>query len=274
MATSFFAYSGTELIGISAREAENPKESIPAAIKSTFWRITLFYTITIFLIGLLVPQTALELDDKDVFSSPFVLAMGYLNIPQAADFINGIIIVAILSAANSCMFATSRTLQGLALRNHAPSFFKQTLSGVPVRQILVSALIACIALIAQLPGGNKLLEILLGMIGSQVMITYLLVSVIHLRFRAAMDFHGLGRETLAYVAPGPFGQWFSIVSLALMLLYTFVVPIWKYDFTWLEGISTFGGIFFYVSLYLFYKVFRTSKLVQLQDIDLFQDRSL
>ncbi|GFP08619.1 hypothetical protein LHEJCM20397_04820 [Lactobacillus helveticus] len=38
MLTINFAFSGTELIGVTAGEAENPQKAIPSAIKTTLWR--------------------------------------------------------------------------------------------------------------------------------------------------------------------------------------------------------------------------------------------
>lgn len=34
---------GTELIGVTVGEAENPRANIPRAIRRTFWRILIFY---------------------------------------------------------------------------------------------------------------------------------------------------------------------------------------------------------------------------------------
>src|ERR1700755_2856417 len=50
-----FSYQGTELVGIAAGETENPRKTVPSAIKKTFFRILLFFVLTIFIIGLLVP---------------------------------------------------------------------------------------------------------------------------------------------------------------------------------------------------------------------------
>lgn len=33
-----FSFQGTELIGVTAGESENPRENIPRAIRSIFWR--------------------------------------------------------------------------------------------------------------------------------------------------------------------------------------------------------------------------------------------
>ena len=37
---------GTELIGVTVGEAENPRKNIPQAIRRTFWRIVIFYVST------------------------------------------------------------------------------------------------------------------------------------------------------------------------------------------------------------------------------------
>ena len=39
--TAAFSYAGTELVGLTAAEAENPLKALPSAIKQVFWRITL-----------------------------------------------------------------------------------------------------------------------------------------------------------------------------------------------------------------------------------------
>jgi len=39
--TAAFSFSGTELVGLAAAEAENPAKALPGAIKQVFWRITL-----------------------------------------------------------------------------------------------------------------------------------------------------------------------------------------------------------------------------------------
>jgi amino acid permease len=41
--TAAFAYSGTELAGLAAAEAEDPVKTLPKATKQVFWRIFFFY---------------------------------------------------------------------------------------------------------------------------------------------------------------------------------------------------------------------------------------
>ena len=53
--TAAFSFSGTELVGLAAAESANPAKSLPGAIKQVFWRITLFYILSLMFVGLLVP---------------------------------------------------------------------------------------------------------------------------------------------------------------------------------------------------------------------------
>ncbi len=52
--TAAFAFAGTELVGLAAAETENPRKALPTAIKQVFWRIALFYIISLLLVGTLV----------------------------------------------------------------------------------------------------------------------------------------------------------------------------------------------------------------------------
>jgi yeast amino acid transporter len=55
MVTATFAYLGTELVGVTVGEAQNPRRTIPRAIKLTFYRIVFFYCISVLLLGMIVP---------------------------------------------------------------------------------------------------------------------------------------------------------------------------------------------------------------------------
>ncbi|KAG6836724.1 hypothetical protein H0H93_004387 [Arthromyces matolae] len=52
-----FVTAGTELVGLAASETPNPRESMPAAVKGTFWRVTIIYVLSLLIISLLVPYT-------------------------------------------------------------------------------------------------------------------------------------------------------------------------------------------------------------------------
>ena len=75
--TAAFAFAGTELVGLAAAETANPRKSLPTAIKQVFWRITLFYIVSLTLVGLLVSHKDERLlsDKPGASASPFVIAI-------------------------------------------------------------------------------------------------------------------------------------------------------------------------------------------------------
>lgn len=54
MSNALYAYSGIENITLPAAETRNPRQAIPKATRRIFWRILMFYVISIFMVGLVV----------------------------------------------------------------------------------------------------------------------------------------------------------------------------------------------------------------------------
>lgn len=53
---ALYSFSGIENITLPAAETKNPRQAIPKATKRIFWRILIFYIISIFMVGLVVPS--------------------------------------------------------------------------------------------------------------------------------------------------------------------------------------------------------------------------
>lgn len=128
--TAAFAFSGTELVGLAAAESENPVKSLPGAIKQVFWRITLFYILGLFFVGLLIDSTDTNLlganPYADVNASPFVLVGKYAGLRGFDSFMNVIILVSVVSIGVSGVYGGSRTLTALAQQGYAPKVFTCT----------------------------------------------------------------------------------------------------------------------------------------------------
>jgi lysine-specific permease len=139
-----FTYQGTELVGMTAAEADDPNVSIPRAINAVFWRIIIFYVMTILIIDCLIPYTdpsLLGANESNVAMSPFTIVFAQSGITVAAHIINAVILSAELSAANSGTYTGSRLLYAMAKSGLAPAFLgRTTRAGVPL-----FALIAIIA---------------------------------------------------------------------------------------------------------------------------------
>lgn len=109
MLTVNFAFSGTELIGITAGEAKNPDKTIPKAIHTTLWRLVIFFIGSIVIMSCLIPY-----QQAGVTQSPFVHIFKLMGIPFAADLMNFVVLTAIVSAANS-VYLILVSISGLAV---------------------------------------------------------------------------------------------------------------------------------------------------------------
>ena len=114
--TAAFAYTGTELTGLAAAETTNPKKEIPRASKQVVWRIAIFYIVNLFLIGLIVPEDSplYSGEGSESRHSPFVIAIQLAGIKALPSIFNAVILISVMSVANSCTFGSTRTIQALA----------------------------------------------------------------------------------------------------------------------------------------------------------------
>lgn len=126
------SYQGIELIGVTAGEAENPRQTLVKAIRSTVFRILIFYIGAIFVILSIYPWN--ELDNV---GSPFVETFAKIGITAAASIINFVVITAALSGSNSGIYSASRMSYTLANNGQLPKrFLKLNRHGVPFYSVI------------------------------------------------------------------------------------------------------------------------------------------
>ncbi|KAJ3239567.1 hypothetical protein HDU78_002795 [Chytriomyces hyalinus] len=229
--TAFFSYGGTELVGLTAGEAANPRKSVPRAINGTFWRIIIFYIGAIFIVGLILPPDSPILTQKSASMSPFVYAYKAVGISFASHMMNFVIIVAASSAANSSLYACSRTLMRLAEEGSAPSIFARVnAKGIPVNSVIAVTVISVIsvagAYIADLAdgkGSSKVFDWLSGVISYGIMVNWMAMSFTHLRFRYGYVAQGRKIEDLPYIAPFfPYADYVALTIGAFVTAFIFV----------------------------------------------------
>ncbi|KAE8144711.1 amino acid permease/ SLC12A domain-containing protein [Aspergillus avenaceus] len=121
--TASFAFGGTESIAVTAGETKDPAKNMPKVVRNVFWRIILFYIVSIILIGLNVPYNYPGLSDGDTATSPFTIVFQQAGSAVAGSFINAVLMTSVISAANHALFAGSRLLYSLAVDGYAPRFF-------------------------------------------------------------------------------------------------------------------------------------------------------
>lgn len=219
--TAAFAFSGTELVGLAAAESETPQKSLPSAVKQVFWRITLFYILALFFVGLLV-----RYDDErllgagfftDVSNSPFVIVAVDAGIPAFGDFVNVVIMLAVISIGMSGVYGGSRTLTALAEQGYAPKIFSYIdRSGRPLPSTVVILAFGPLAYVQQASSGATVFSWLLALSGLAALFTWGSIALAHIRFRNAWKYHGHTLDELPFRAP--FGIWGSYLALGLIIL--------------------------------------------------------
>ena len=273
-----FSFQGTELIGVTAGETENPEKSIPKAIKQIFWRILIFYILAILVIGLLIPYTSPQLlgaDVNEIAKSPFTLVFEKAGLAFAAAVMNAVILSSILSAGNSGMYASTRMLYAMGKDGLAwPLFARTNRRGVPLNALFATAVIILGIFLLQLQDGigQRLYEYILAASGLTGFIAWLGIAISHYRFRRAFIAQGRSLDELAYRAKWfPFGPLLALTLCVLVIIGQDTELVLKADLDWNRLAVTYMGIPVFLAFYLYHKLrYRTQK-IPLDKIDLHRD---
>ena len=281
--TASFAFGGTELVGLAAAEAANPRKTIPKATKQVFWRITLFYVISLFLLGLIVPSDSENLSKASGGAtrySPFVLSFQLAGIKALPSIFNAVITLSVISVANSCTFAATRTIQALCAKGMGPRIgAKIDSKGRPWVVLIVTLLFGCLAYINEAPQGSTIFTWLLSLSGLSNFFTWGSICYAHIRFRKAWGRAGRTTDDLPFAAMfGVYGSWLGLALNILCLIAQFYVALFP-----IGGNPTLGAEYFFESylaapivilFFVGYKVFYRQWTigVKLHEIDIDEGR--
>ena len=268
-----FSFQGTELIGVTAGESENPGKAVPKAINDVFWRILLFYVLSIFVIAALIPYTSpnlLSSAEGDIAMSPFTLVFQRAGLASAASVMNAIILTSVLSSANSGVYASTRMLYSLAKDHYAPSFFGHTTRhGIPMAS-LVATLVVSLATFAASIFGQRIYMWLVAASGLTGFIVWIGIALSHYRFRRAWVVQGHRVEELRYHAKlFPLGPILALILCVVVIggqnIEAFV------NWNWQEIGVTYISVPLVLALYLGYKIRHHTRIVPLEAMDLSGD---
>lgn len=203
-----FAFSGTELIGVAAGETAEPEKVIPLAVKTTIVRLVVFFIGTIVVLAALLP-----VEEASILKSPFVTVFERLGIPYAADLFNFVILTAVISAANSNLFAAGRMIWSLAEDGMLPKrLAKQNRRGLPVAALIFSMAGGWFTLATSVFAAETVFVFLTALCGFSVVVVWMSISLAHINFRREWIRSGKTAEELPYRAP-----LFPLVPIAAMV---------------------------------------------------------
>lgn len=196
-----FAFSGIELIGVAAGETKDPAKNVPKAINAAVWRLLIFFVGTIIVISALLPYEQAGLGG-DISNSPFVTVFNYIGVPYAEDIIRFVIITALLSAANSSLYAASRMLWSLSERGQLPKVFsKLSPSGTPMIAIIATMMGAVPGLFSEIFAPETIFKNLLGVAAFTMVVVWMSICLSQYNFRRQWYKSGKTKQDLAFAAP-------------------------------------------------------------------------
>ncbi|KIW71929.1 hypothetical protein, variant [Phialophora macrospora] len=280
--TAAFAFAGTELVGLAAAETENPRKALPTAIKQVFWRITLFYIVSLLLVGTLVPYDDPRLlngrNSADAKASPFVISIQNAGIEVLPSVMNCVIMISVLSVGNSAIYGSSRTLAALAEQRQAPSFLAYIdRKGRPLYAIIIASVLGILGYLAATQKQQDAFNWMLALSGLSSILTWASICLAHIRFRHAWTLQGHSLDELAFRSPvGIIGSWVGFTFNMLVLIaqfWTGFSPVGYQNMSVSDRIVNFFQAYLaapiVVLMYLGYKTYMKTHVLMARDMDLF-----
>jgi len=265
-----YSFQGTELVGIAAGESEDPSKNVPKAIRQIFWRILIFYILTIFVIGMIIPFThpsLMQSGIENIAVSPFTLVFEKAGIAFAAAIMNTVILTSVLSAGNSGMYASTRVLWVLAKEGNAPKFLKKlNKRGIPINALLVTTAVGMLAFLASFFGDGVVYLWLLNASGMCGFITWLGIAISHYRFRRAYVAQGRDLSEFPYRARWfPFGPLFAFALCLFVIIGQNFKAFTGGNIDWYGVLVSYIGIPLFLGVWLVYKYVHKTKVIPLKE---------
>ncbi|CCE65695.1 hypothetical protein TPHA_0M01200 [Tetrapisispora phaffii CBS 4417] len=230
LVAGYFSYGGTELYVLSVNEQAEPRKATPAAAKKSIYRILVIYLLTMILIGFNVPHNSDQLmgaGGSSTHASPYVLAASIHGVKVVPHIINAVILISVVSVANSSLYASPRLLASLAEQGYAPKALTYIdREGRPLVALLLCAVFGCIAFVASSDKEEQVFTWLAAIAGLSEVFTWTGIMFSHVRFRLAMKVQNKDIDEVGYKATaGIYGSWFGSIFGVLVLIAQFWVAL-------------------------------------------------
>ncbi|RDW72664.1 uncharacterized protein DSM5745_07836 [Aspergillus mulundensis] len=269
--TSAFSYGNIQVVAISGSETRNPRSVIPSATRKTFVRVFLFYVLSIFIVGLIVPSDdkSLSLSTGTASQSPFVLAFTRAGIDVLPHIINAVVCTSAISSGSGCIFIASRTLYGLSRDGHAPRIFQKcNRFGTPYLAVGLSVMLLPLGYLTLGSQASTVFSWFVNITTVAGLIGWVVIEATYLRFYAGLKRQGFGRDGLPYQNfMQPYAAWATLFMVVMVLLFSGFDVFTTGNFTASGFLTSYLNIGIFAVLYVFFKITLKSKVVPLDEID-------
>lgn len=178
-----FSMGGAEIATIAAAESKDPARYAGRATRQVMTRVMLFYVASILLIVTVIPWNVTNFTGEGL-QSPFTVALKQMDVPFASIGMEVVVLTAVLSSLNSCLYITSRSLFALGRFHDAPKKLNSvTRRGVPAWAILAGTSGGYIAVIFNYFFPDQIFNFLITSSGALMFVYYIIWVIAQIRLR-------------------------------------------------------------------------------------------
>lgn len=275
-----FSYGGSEMVVVASGETENPRRNIPKAVRRVFWRIAIFYVLSIFLLGMCVAYNddklinAIDSDAPGAEQSPFVIAITNSGIKVLPGIINAVVLTSAWSAGNSFFYGSTRVLYAAALDHKAPAFLRFERFGVPYGCVALTTALGCLSYLNVNNRSSEVFFWISNLSAVSTLIVWASVCFIYVRFYHGLKFNGIDRDTIPYKSPWqPYLAYFSICFCLIVALFNGFDCFFPGNFSAKTFIPPYIDIPIVLVLFFGYKLVKKTKMVKVQEMDLWTGKA-
>lgn len=204
-----FSYAGIGVVAMASSEVQNPRRDIPKSMLLLLLVVVLLYMGSILTVLCLIPWNTVSTKQ-----SPFISAIGLINIPFAASIMNAVVLVASFSVMTGSFFSAIMMLASLGNSHQAPAFVsKQSKRGVFYGSLIMTAagLVAIIITSYILPG--KIYNYLISASAYFSFISLFIILICFLLWRKTVSDREIYKSPLAFGAP-----WSTVITLVIIFV--------------------------------------------------------
>ncbi|KAJ5808304.1 hypothetical protein N7474_009573 [Penicillium riverlandense] len=275
MVYAAFSVAGPDLPALAAGEIQNPRYTIPRVVKMTFWRIVGFYVVGVLAVGIICNphdkrlMSAIDSGAAGSAASPWVIGIQNLGITGLPDLINVLILLSGWSCGNAYLYSSSRTLYSLARDGQAPKFLlKCTASGIPINCVLVVSILSCTTFLVAGSSSVTVFYWFVDLTTIAFVLTYTGMLCVFIAWYRALKAQGIDRKSFVpWKSPfQPYSAIFAIIIGCTTALFNGFSVFKPFD---VQGfITCYFGLAFWVVMFVFWKVYHRTRLVEPVSADL------
>ncbi|KAF8590199.1 amino acid transporter [Ramaria rubella] len=262
-----YAFLGTEILGLTAAETQNPKKNIPRAIRSVYIRISVFYILGVFILGLICPSDnpLLTTRSNTAAGSAWVIAIQIAGIKTLPSIINACLLSSAWSAGSSGLYGSSRALYGLASIGQAPRILSRTNKrGTP----WTSLIFGCLTYMGVSSGASRVFGWLSNMTAVAGMLNWMGICITSIRFRNGLKAQGINPASLPYMSRlQPYAAWWSLCWVVVIILFADWSVFLKGEWDHASFITNYFPAPFFLIMYFGYKFAMKTKIVSVHEMD-------